>query len=146
MQISITEYKLIYVVRCRSTNKALEIKDFVVDREIDLLGVTETWLHEEGDDLIIGSLCPTGYGFIHVPRRNGTGGGVGLLYRHGVKVRLRTCEHSFRSFEYMETNFTNVIDVRVIIIDRQVMDYHLSFSWMNFQPYWKNLLCALMNC
>ena len=82
------------------------------------MGITETWLHQEGDDSIIGDLCPTGYKFIHVPRSNGTGGGVGLLYRQSVRARLRTCEHSFRSFEYLDASFINVTNVRVIVIYR----------------------------
>ena len=93
--------------------------------------------------MIIGGLCPTDCGFIHVPRRNGAGGGVGLLYRHGVKVRLRTCRHSFRSLEYMETNFTNVIDVRVIIIYRSP-SYGLSSEF--FLDEFSTLLEELIVC
>ncbi|CAB4003012.1 Hypothetical predicted protein, partial [Paramuricea clavata] len=48
------------VINARSVcNKTLLIKDLVVDKRIDLLGITETWLHQEGDDSIIGDLCPT---------------------------------------------------------------------------------------
>ncbi|CAB3982841.1 Hypothetical predicted protein, partial [Paramuricea clavata] len=50
-----------------------------LEKGIDLLGITETWLHQEGDDSIVGDLCPTGYKSIHVPKSNGIGGGVGLL-------------------------------------------------------------------
>ena len=38
-------------------NKTLVIKVFVVDHAVDLLGITETWLHLKGDDVIIGELC-----------------------------------------------------------------------------------------
>ncbi|CAB4036308.1 Hypothetical predicted protein, partial [Paramuricea clavata] len=44
------------------------IKDFVVDKDTDILALTETWLPPSGNDLIIGDLCPTGYSFLHTPR------------------------------------------------------------------------------
>ena len=46
-------------------------KDFVVDHAVDLLGITETWLHLKGDDVTIGALCPSGYRFVHTPDRRG---------------------------------------------------------------------------
>lgn len=58
------------------------IKDYVVDNNIDILALTETWLRPgKYDELEIGTLCPLGYIFLHVPlhvpRLHGRGGGVG---------------------------------------------------------------------
>ena len=61
-------------------NKTLVIKDFVVENAIDLLGITETWLHLKGD----------GYRFVHTPRPVGTGGGVGFLYKQGLCTKIQT--------------------------------------------------------
>ena len=69
-------------------NKILVIKDFVVDHAVDLLGITETWLHLKRDDVTIGELCPSGYRFVHSPRPTGTGGGVGLLYKQGFCTKI----------------------------------------------------------
>ena len=52
-------------------NKTLAIKDFVVDHAVDLLGITETWLHLKGDDVTIGELCLSVYRFVHTPDRQG---------------------------------------------------------------------------
>ena len=86
-------------------NKTLVIKDFVVDHAVDLLGITETWLHQKGDDVIIGELCPNGYRFVHTPRLAGTGGGVGLLYKQGICTKTRICQHSGSTLrhEYVST-------------------------------------------
>ena len=47
-------------------NKRLLIKDWVVDNNIDILALTETWLQPNNkDDHIIGDLTPTGYSFYH---------------------------------------------------------------------------------
>ena len=69
-------------------NKTLIIEDFVVEHAIDLLGMTETWLHLKGDEVTIGELCPSGYRFVHTPRPIGTGGGVGFLYKQGFCTKI----------------------------------------------------------
>lgn len=54
----------------------MSVKDFVVDNDIDILALTETWLRPGNvDDIEVGTLCPTGYRFLHVPRPHGRGGG-----------------------------------------------------------------------
>lgn len=43
-------------------NKIMKVKDFVVDHDIDILAITETWLQPGNiDEVDIGTLCPTGY-------------------------------------------------------------------------------------
>ena len=60
------------LINARSvSNKALPIKDLVVDRAVDILAITETWLHCRGDDAVIGELCPSSYSFLHNPRSSG---------------------------------------------------------------------------
>ena len=55
----------------------MEVKDSVVDFNVDILALTETWLRPHNmDDVEIGTLCPTGYTFLHVPRKQGRGDGV----------------------------------------------------------------------
>ena len=60
-------------------NKRLLIKDYVVDNDVDIFALTETWLHSDNrDDQVIGDLIPVGYSFYHVPRQFGNGGGVSI--------------------------------------------------------------------
>ena len=99
-------------------NKTPVIKDFVVDHAMDLLGITETWLHLKGDDVTIRELCPRGYRFVHTPRPVGTGGGVGLLYKQGFCTKTGMCQHSFRSFESMEVTFINRKYIRALVVYR----------------------------
>ena len=45
-------------------HKVMNLKDFVVDHDIDILAITETWLRPGNiDEVDIGTLCPTGYRF-----------------------------------------------------------------------------------
>ena len=99
-------------------NKTLIVKDFVVDYKVDLLGITETWLHMEGSEVTIGELCPNGYRLLHTPRSVGRGGGVGLLYKQGIGSKTRLCEHSFTSFECMDVTFVARKSLRAIVVYR----------------------------
>ena len=64
------------------------ISYYVVDRDVDILAVTETWLKaDECCDNITSDFTPTGYTFVHSPRLNGISGGVGMLYRTNPKVQ-----------------------------------------------------------
>ena len=98
-------------------NKTLLIQDFVVDKSVDILMITETWLSRCGDEVIIGEICPTGYRFFNQPRLSGNGGGVGLLYKANLHVKTRL-SHDYRSFEYLDSTIVNTRTVRLISVYR----------------------------
>ena len=69
---------------------------------MDIFAVTETWLrNNENYNFSIAEVCPTGYRFCHVPRKNSRGGGVGLLIKKQMKVMKQT-QTNFSSFEYLD--------------------------------------------
>ena len=109
-------------------NKTTIIKDFVVENNIDLLGVTETWLQSDADnELIIRDLCPSGYPFHHVPRPGSTrGGGVGLLFRSSFNLKLQPLK-KFMSFEYMDLLLSSTANLKI----RVVIVYHPPPSTLN---------------
>ena len=100
---SITHHVKFSLLNARSVrNKAMAIKDLVVDCDIDMLALTETWLHPGNrDDLEIGMICSSGYRFLHVPRMNGRGGGVGLLFKDVLRINSVLTD-KFQSFELMD--------------------------------------------
>ena len=82
-------------------NKSIAINDYVVDSNIDILSLTETWIKPSTPSSIIAELTPPGYSLIHVPRPSGgKGGGVGLIYRDTLTAKLDSTK-SFSSFEFM---------------------------------------------
>ena len=83
--------------------KAMFLNDYVVENQIDLSAITETWLDVNNQQTanIINELCPVGFAFMHIPRMNKCGGGVGLLYNKCYKIEKQDVT-SFESFEYME--------------------------------------------
>ena len=109
-------------------NKSSILKDFVVDKDIDLLALTETWLRPGNVDCVeIGDLCPTGYDFIHIPREL-RGGGVGLLFKESLDVKCKNSEWntSFQSFEFLDARFKSSKMIRMIIIYRPPSSVPLS--------------------
>lgn len=79
--------------------KALSLKDYTVEHDLDFLALTETWLHSgESDNFFVGELCPKGYFFHHTPRENSRGGGVGIIVKKSLRVK-KLCSANFSSFE-----------------------------------------------
>ena len=75
---------------------------YVVERDVDILAVTETWLKaDECCDNITSDVTPTGYTFVHSPGLNGISGGVGMLYRTIPKVQQLNSDF-YKSFEFKE--------------------------------------------
>lgn len=100
--------------------KELAIKDYAVENNVDIFAVTETWLwdneNNENYNFSIAEVCPTGYCFNHVPRKNSSGGGVGLLIKKHMKVTKQT-QRRFSSFEYFDIVTTcSTGSTRIVII------------------------------
>ena len=75
-------------------NKTDMIVDHIIENDIDVLCITESWLCESGDEKVIKDLTPDVYKFINVPRSKGCkekhGGGIGILYRASYKLNTKT--------------------------------------------------------
>ena len=96
----------------------MAIKDLVVDCDIDMLALTETWLHPGNrDGLETGMICPSGYRFLHVPRMNGRGGGVGLLFKDVLRINSVLTDR-FQSFKLMDVRLRSLRCIRILIIYR----------------------------
>jgi len=108
-----------YLFNARSVrNKTLSIKDMIVERDIDCLAITETWLRSD-DNNILQDLCPTGYDCCHVPRGS-KGGGVALLYKKGLRIKKNTSiKNKFKSFEFADlTLLHSSTSLRTVIVYR----------------------------
>ena len=83
------------LLNTRSINrKELFINDYVSENDINILAMTETWLREDDNEFSIAEICPTGYHFCHVTRKNARGGGVGLLLKKYIKSKNNLRENS----------------------------------------------------
>ena len=69
-------------------NKSDEFVDFVLQNNLDLVAISETWFKPD-DDLIPRECTPAGYTLHHIPRPKETGGGVALLFRSSLSVSIK---------------------------------------------------------
>ena len=83
-------------------NKSAEVADFVVDNELDICAITETWLGKEGgDELVCRELTPAGYSLEHVARSKGKGGGVAVIFKDSFATKTEKVS-AYKSFELIE--------------------------------------------
>lgn len=96
----------------------MAVKDFIVDNDIDILAMTETWLRPGTVDSVeVGTLCPTGYRVLHVPRSHSAGGGVGIIFKNSIRINTSLTDQ-FHSFELMDFHLSIVRCVRILLVYR----------------------------
>ena len=66
-------------------NKTTVIFDYICERKVDLVGLTEHWL-TDSDSAVRAKLCPDGYSILDHLRYDRVGGGTGLIYRDSLDV------------------------------------------------------------
>ena len=86
------------------SNKTFDIYDLINDNNFDVLALAETWLNEY-DNAKIREMTPATHSFLHVPRKNRRGGGVGIFLSSSFK-KIRIVETEKReSFEHMQVTW-----------------------------------------
>ncbi len=85
-------------------NKTIELVDLVLEHDIDIMIITETWLHDD-ETIIIGEATPPGYSFLNYPRPTIThGGGIGILFKTPLKLSLRKTQCDTKYFKICSHN------------------------------------------
>ena len=99
-------------------NKTTCLHDFIIDQDLDLFALTETWLTgTDMDNVIISSLLPNGYNITHNPRET-RGGGTAIIHRNSLKVSTVSESQNHPSFEGLECIVTSTHVVRLSVIYR----------------------------
>ena len=76
------------LINCRSVvNKTQEIKLKLVNNNLDLCILTETWI-KEGDTITPTRLCPNGYKSLSISRQDKVGGGIAIVYKSELNISL----------------------------------------------------------
>ena len=86
-------------------NKPEILKHLIHDNKIDILCLTETWLHPDTPPAIINSLLPPSFNISHCPRPQGGGGGTGFIFNDKISVQHVTLP-KYSSFEIQCISFT----------------------------------------
>jgi len=83
-------------------NKAIYLSEFILDNDLQIMALTETWL-KVGDNSVISDMCPPRYKYFGIPRpttKGARGGGVGFVVSCDIDVEVPT-QQSYDSFEVM---------------------------------------------
>ena len=117
--ISDVKFVAVALVNCCSLNKdGLKLKDHIIEHDCDVIAVTETWLSREEilTNHIIRDTCPKGYKMSH-PRNTGQrGGGVGIIHKNSLDIRVVSHDSSFSSFQHTEHLLKLCTWIRLIVI------------------------------
>lgn len=85
------------------TNKATIVEQYLVDNQIDIAVLTETWIKQSDPtyNTVWNELLPEGYRFFNQSRVGTRGGGVGIVFSKSVTTSQPLQLGSFSSFEYI---------------------------------------------
>ncbi len=62
--------------------KNLSIKDYVLEHDLDILYIAESWLNKKGDEVTIGDMTPEGYSLKQTARNaKNRGGGSAVIHK-----------------------------------------------------------------
>ena len=91
-------------INCESSSKKADnIADYILEQDLDICCLTETWLNSD-DTVTIGELCPNGYEIISVPRKDRRGGGVAVIIKQSLSIKFNCSKDTtFRSFEHLNS-------------------------------------------
>ena len=62
-------------------NKATIYSYYILENDLDIIIITETWLNDQGDESVIHELVPAGYSYVSRNRKNREGGGIIIIYK-----------------------------------------------------------------
>ena len=76
------------LINCRSVcNKTETLLDHLVEYDLDMTFLTETWLtNEVKHRKTIGTMTSPGYNFFHLPRVHCSGGGVDRVHGESIET------------------------------------------------------------
>ena len=69
-------------------HKALDISDYIMQANVDLVFLCETWLRSEGDETDCAALTLPGFCLKSLPQKSGTGGGLAVLHRTSLTKNI----------------------------------------------------------
>ncbi len=105
----------------RKKNKSTAFCDFVITERLDCLAFTETWLRgDTRDNRVLADMERTlpNFKFHHIHRVHKKGGGVGVLVRDGLQVRMKE-QYEFQSMECMNLQISSAsTSLELVVIYR----------------------------
>ena len=72
-----------------------QVKDHIIDHDIHIFFITETWVHDDlWDALFLSATTPPGFACLRFPHLNQRGSGIGVFHKKSLKINLLKGHHS----------------------------------------------------
>ena len=109
-------YAYICLLNAQSArNKAELINDYIIERQVDLCFITESWLRST-DSVLKGEMTPPGYKLLcSQPRAERDGGGIAAIHQCNIPLKMIKSDHK-QTFEFMELMLPNGSSTMQILI------------------------------
>ncbi|XP_072030179.1 uncharacterized protein [Amphiura filiformis] len=96
--------------------KTTLLADFLIQNDIDVMFLTETWINEN-DDSVIRECTPPFYSFSNFPRGTSNHGGIGIISKDSVN--LRTVQTGFTTVNFEHASVVDLTSgIQYIVIYR----------------------------
>ena len=114
-------------------NKCDEFSDYVLQIDLDVIAITETWL-KPGDDPIIREMHSPRVHFSSCSKNGKSGGGVALLFKSCLSVNIKDNHNGYRTFDFFacwKYHATQNRSQLVVIYrpERDLTGHTITFSW-----------------
>ena len=87
-------------------DKPTVLQEFISDKKLHILTLSETWLFSDTPSSVLQSLTPKNFSFYHVPRPSGLlGGGLAIIFQSYLKM-TKISLPTFSSFESICASFS----------------------------------------
>ena len=129
-------------------DKSTALCDFVIGHQLDILAITETWLTgDDRDHRAIADINNTlpNYVFHHSPRLHSRAGGVGILVRNGINMKIHE-SNAFRSFEHLDLTLSSMSSsFRLLVVYRPLPNKKNKLTFSMFHDDFGNLAESLIS-
>ena len=101
-------FKVMFLNAQSVRNKALDICDYIMQVNVDLVFLCETWLRPVRDEADCAALTPPCFRLKSLPRQSGTGDGLAVLHRTSLTrhIAVSTRDFVFTAFEICEVRLS----------------------------------------
>ena len=104
-------------------NKTAVFKMELMEHNLDVWALTETWIRE-GDDTTAIQLSPDGYSSMSIPREGRIGGGIAIVHQSDITLRskpiynyqIMECAKFLLDFQNMFVNCVSFIGHQILVL------------------------------
>ena len=109
------DHKCATVNCCSIVNKTADFKVELMEHNLDVYALAETWIREGNDTTAI-QLCPDGYSSVSIPRGGRIGGGIAIVHTSDITLRSKSI-YNYQTMECADflLDFQNMLVILCVV-------------------------------